>query len=178
MGLCSSERDSGIRLPVFESSIIYLGTLCPLPILGCIHALLCENTYPCPSCVCQENERNMPGADVSVSAERAPPSPFVQETKAAQRSTPCSSGCRSGARGTPTLLKTPLTPMSSMSTTEVHAGGCGGRGACSLVGAFQGLRCDVLPAVYTRHMTWVPLGNQADLFPEGAIRPVRRQPCG
>lgn len=26
--------------------------------------------------------------------------------------------------------------------------------------------------VYTRHMTWVPLGNQADLFPEGAIRPV------
>ena len=21
-------------------------------------------------------------------------------------------------------------------------------------------------------MTWVPLGNQADLFPEGAIRPV------
>nr|KAF6341866.1 RNA polymerase I and III subunit C [Myotis myotis] len=26
--------------------------------------------------------------------------------------------------------------------------------------------------VYTRHMTWVPLGNQADLFPEGTIRPV------
>ncbi|XP_028903314.1 DNA-directed RNA polymerases I and III subunit RPAC1 [Ornithorhynchus anatinus] len=26
--------------------------------------------------------------------------------------------------------------------------------------------------VYTKHMTWVPLGNQADLFPEGAIRPV------
>ncbi|KAB1261615.1 DNA-directed RNA polymerases I and III subunit RPAC1 [Camelus dromedarius] len=26
--------------------------------------------------------------------------------------------------------------------------------------------------VYTRHMAWVPLGNQADLFPEGAIRPV------
>lgn len=31
---------------------------------------------------------------------------------------------------------------------------------------------DVLPPVYTRHMTWVPLGNQADLFPEGTIRPV------
>uniref|UniRef100_A0A2K5KD05 DNA-directed RNA polymerases I and III subunit RPAC1 n=1 Tax=Colobus angolensis palliatus TaxID=336983 RepID=A0A2K5KD05_COLAP len=26
--------------------------------------------------------------------------------------------------------------------------------------------------VYTRHMTWIPLGNQADLFPEGTIRPV------
>ncbi|XP_021495850.1 DNA-directed RNA polymerases I and III subunit RPAC1 isoform X1 [Meriones unguiculatus] len=26
--------------------------------------------------------------------------------------------------------------------------------------------------VYTRHMTWVPLGNQADVFPEGTIRPV------
>uniref|UniRef100_A0A8C0QFB8 DNA-directed RNA polymerases I and III subunit RPAC1 n=2 Tax=Canis lupus familiaris TaxID=9615 RepID=A0A8C0QFB8_CANLF len=26
--------------------------------------------------------------------------------------------------------------------------------------------------VYSRHMTWVPLGNQADLFPEGTIRPV------
>uniref|UniRef100_A0A9L0IQD5 DNA-directed RNA polymerases I and III subunit RPAC1 n=1 Tax=Equus asinus TaxID=9793 RepID=A0A9L0IQD5_EQUAS len=26
--------------------------------------------------------------------------------------------------------------------------------------------------VYTRHMIWVPLGNQADLFPEGTIRPV------
>uniref|UniRef100_A0A8C6D3L6 DNA-directed RNA polymerases I and III subunit RPAC1 n=1 Tax=Moschus moschiferus TaxID=68415 RepID=A0A8C6D3L6_MOSMO len=26
--------------------------------------------------------------------------------------------------------------------------------------------------VYTRHMTWVPLGNQADLFPEGTVRPV------
>ncbi|XP_053457531.1 DNA-directed RNA polymerases I and III subunit RPAC1 [Nycticebus coucang] len=26
--------------------------------------------------------------------------------------------------------------------------------------------------VYTRHMMWVPLGNQADLFPEGTIRPV------
>ena len=87
----------------------------------------------------------VPGADVSVSAVSTPPSPFVQETKAAQRSTPCSSGCRSGARGTPTLLKTPLTPMSSMSTTEVRAGGCGGRGARSLVGAFQGLGCDVLP---------------------------------
>ena len=87
----------------------------------------------------------VPGADVSVSAVSTPPSPFVQETKAAQRSTPCSSGCRSGARGTPTLLKTPLTPMSSMSTTEVRAGGCGGRGARSLVGAFQGLGCDVIP---------------------------------
>jgi len=30
----------------------------------------------------------------------------------------------------------------------------------------------VLSPVYTRHMTWVPLGNQADLFPEGTIRPV------
>lgn len=30
----------------------------------------------------------------------------------------------------------------------------------------------LLPPVYTRHMTWVPLGNQADLFPEGTIRPV------
>uniref|UniRef100_A0A8D2GMG7 DNA-directed RNA polymerases I and III subunit RPAC1 n=1 Tax=Theropithecus gelada TaxID=9565 RepID=A0A8D2GMG7_THEGE len=26
--------------------------------------------------------------------------------------------------------------------------------------------------VYTRHMIWIPLGNQADLFPEGTIRPV------
>lgn len=30
----------------------------------------------------------------------------------------------------------------------------------------------LLPPVYTRHMIWVPLGNQADLFPEGTIRPV------
>lgn len=30
----------------------------------------------------------------------------------------------------------------------------------------------LLSPVYTRHMTWVPLGNQADLFPEGTIRPV------
>ncbi|XP_027694264.1 DNA-directed RNA polymerases I and III subunit RPAC1 isoform X2 [Vombatus ursinus] len=26
--------------------------------------------------------------------------------------------------------------------------------------------------VYTKHMTWIPLGNQADVFPEGTIRPV------
>lgn len=31
---------------------------------------------------------------------------------------------------------------------------------------------DIFPLVYTRHMTWVPLGNQADVFPEGTIRPV------
>lgn len=30
----------------------------------------------------------------------------------------------------------------------------------------------MLSPVYSRHMTWVPLGNQADLFPEGTIRPV------
>lgn len=35
-----------------------------------------------------------------------------------------------------------------------------------------GLLDVLLPPVYTRHMTWVPLGNQADLFPEGTIRPV------
>ncbi|XP_074166931.1 DNA-directed RNA polymerases I and III subunit RPAC1 [Sminthopsis crassicaudata] len=26
--------------------------------------------------------------------------------------------------------------------------------------------------VYTKHMMWIPLGNQADVFPEGTIRPV------
>lgn len=86
----------------------------------------------------------VPGADVSVSAVSAPPSPFVQEAKAAQRSTPCSSGCRSGARGTPTLLKTPSDP-NELYVNHRGAPGAVGEGAHSLVGAFQGLGCDVLP---------------------------------
>lgn len=27
-------------------------------------------------------------------------------------------------------------------------------------------------AVYSKHMTWVPLGNQTDLFPDADFRPV------
>lgn len=29
-----------------------------------------------------------------------------------------------------------------------------------------------LSTVYSKHMTWVPLGNQADMFPDADLRPV------